>query len=161
MTTLNTPLTVLEIPVPPEWVDYNGHLNVGYYNVAFDKATDALFDRLDIGIDYLTRTNNSFFTLETHVAYLQEVLEGDMLRFEAQILGCDEKRLHAFFSMYHVDGDYLSATSEQMCVHVDLGQRRTAAMAEDVMLRINALFKAQAHLPVPDGAGKSIGMKRR
>ena len=27
-------------PVRPEWIDYNGHMNVAYYVVAFDNATE-------------------------------------------------------------------------------------------------------------------------
>ena len=27
--------------VRPEWIDYNGHMNVAYYVAAFDEATDA------------------------------------------------------------------------------------------------------------------------
>ena len=26
--------------VPPEWIDYNGHMNVAYYTMAFDNALD-------------------------------------------------------------------------------------------------------------------------
>jgi acyl-CoA thioester hydrolase len=39
----------MDIPAPyaaardvvrPEWIDYNGHMNVGYYHVAFDIAAE-------------------------------------------------------------------------------------------------------------------------
>ena len=26
--------------VEPQWIDYNGHLNMAYYNVLFDRAVD-------------------------------------------------------------------------------------------------------------------------
>jgi acyl-CoA thioester hydrolase len=26
--------------VEPAWIDYNGHLNMAYYNVLFDRAVD-------------------------------------------------------------------------------------------------------------------------
>jgi acyl-CoA thioesterase FadM len=29
--------------VRPEWIDNNGHMNMGYYLVVFDFATDAFF----------------------------------------------------------------------------------------------------------------------
>ena len=32
--------------VLPEWIDYNGHMNLAYYTVLFDQATDLLFDGL-------------------------------------------------------------------------------------------------------------------
>ena len=36
------PLDVHASTVLPEWVDWNGHMNVGLYVVAFDKATGKL-----------------------------------------------------------------------------------------------------------------------
>ena len=30
--------------VPPEWIDYNGHLNMSYYMVLFDQCVDAAFE---------------------------------------------------------------------------------------------------------------------
>ena len=26
--------------IEPQWIDYNGHLNMAYYNVMFDRAID-------------------------------------------------------------------------------------------------------------------------
>ena len=30
--------------VLPEWIDHNGHMNLAYYVLAFDLATDEFFD---------------------------------------------------------------------------------------------------------------------
>ena len=30
--------------VPPEWIDYNGHMNVAYYTMAFDQAADEILE---------------------------------------------------------------------------------------------------------------------
>ena len=35
--------------VPPEWIDANGHMNLAYYVVLFDQATDLLYDELGVG----------------------------------------------------------------------------------------------------------------
>ena len=32
--------------VEPAWIDYNGHLNMAYYNVLFDRAVDEVFELL-------------------------------------------------------------------------------------------------------------------
>ena len=32
--------------VEPAWIDYNGHLNMAYYNVLFDRAVDEAFELL-------------------------------------------------------------------------------------------------------------------
>ena len=36
--------------VEDQWIDYNGHMNVAYYVLAFDNATDAFLDY--IGLDH-------------------------------------------------------------------------------------------------------------
>ena len=53
----------------PSWLDYNGHLNMAYYHVLFDKAVDQVFDQLGCGPGYLAARNMSFFTAETPVSY--------------------------------------------------------------------------------------------
>jgi len=155
------PMDILTAKVLPEWIDYNGHMNVGYYNVAFDKATDGLFDYLDMGIDYVQRENKSFFTLQTNVHYIGEVHEGANLRYTVQLIGFDRKRIHAYFEMFNVDEGFLSATSEQMCAHVDLGARRTAEMPDDLFARVEALWEQQKDLPWPARAGKGMEMRNR
>ncbi len=155
------PLEIHREKVQPEWIDYNGHMNVAYYVLAFDHATDRMLDLLDLGLEYVKRENKSFFVLETHVAYLQEVKRGDPLRFTVQLLDYDAKRLHYFLEMGHADEGFLAATSEIIGVHVDLDLRRSAAMPAIVQKRLALLAAAQKGLPVPDKAGASIGIRRK
>ena len=35
--------------VEPQWIDYNGHLNMAYYNVLFDRAVDEVYELLGLG----------------------------------------------------------------------------------------------------------------
>ena len=37
--------------VEPGWIDYNGHLNMAYYNVLFDRAVDEVYELLGLGLD--------------------------------------------------------------------------------------------------------------
>ena len=39
--------------VEPAWIDYNGHLNMAYYNVLFDRAVDEAYELLGCGLAYL------------------------------------------------------------------------------------------------------------
>ena len=47
--TIEAPLQIHKGTVLPEWIDYNGHMNVAFYMLAFDQATDAFFDYLGMG----------------------------------------------------------------------------------------------------------------
>ena len=40
----STPIILPEQKVLKEWLDYNGHMNVAYYTLAFDKALDFFFE---------------------------------------------------------------------------------------------------------------------
>ena len=142
------------------WIDFNGHLNMAYYNVLFDKGTDDAYDRLGIGADYVTQRNGSVFTLEVHVSYLSELALNDPVRVTFQLLDCDAKRLHFIQLMYHATDGYLAATSEQLALHVDMATRRSAPFPDDLVAGIEALREAHRALPKPDQAGATIGIRR-
>ena len=144
--------------IEPQWIDYNGHLNMAYYNVMFDRAIDELWLVLGIGPDYKKSRNNSTFTAECHVRYLREIHLGDPVQISVFLLGADEKRLHTFQEMRHATEGWLSATSENLTMHVDMGLRKTAPFPSDVRATIDGVVRAHALLPRPDGVGRSVGM---
>src|SRR5262245_65164710 len=90
--------------VLPEWIDYNGHMNLAYYTVLFDQATDILFDELGLGLDYRRDRQLGTFVAETHNLYERELLVRAEVRVVTQILGLDDKRLHLGHEMFALDG---------------------------------------------------------
>src|ERR1700750_1104437 len=81
--------------VEPAWIDYNGHLNMAYYNVLFDRAVDEGFELLGRAADDHKR-GFAPATAEVHVRYVRELHEGDPVRVTFQLLGYDAKRMHYF-----------------------------------------------------------------
>ena len=146
--------------IPAEWIDYNGHLNVGYYAVAFDRATDALLDHLDLGVGYRRRTNHSVFILEAHVTFQREVSENDVVRFATRVLDADGKRLHVFHAMYHRDDGWLSATAELLALHVSMEARRSAPIPESHRAAIDDLAALSSAQAWPEQCGRVIGIRR-
>ena len=147
--------------VPSAWIDYSGHMNIGYYQLAFEYAASDFFQHLDLSGPYRTRTNHAQFALESHINFLREVVEGDTLHFTGQLLGYDAKRTRAFFSMHNVDKGYLAATNEVMYLHIDLSQRRSVPYKPETVARLEAMTVAQANLPRPAQAGRSIGFPEK
>lgn len=147
--------------VEPTWIDANGHMNMAFYLKAFDEALDEVYDRLGVGGEYLEREGGSTFTLEAHVNYLREVLEGDPLRIAWQLLDFDPKRIHFFMTMHHDREGYLAATTEQLSIHVDLASRRSAPMPAGLLARLEAVRGTHGALPRPEQAGGSVGIRRR
>jgi acyl-CoA thioester hydrolase len=162
-----TPAAMIEAPfrryratVPPDWIDYNGHMNVAFYVLAFDKATDVLFDALGLGVDYVKATNQSSFTLEAHIAYERELKLGDPLMVASLIVAADRKRLHLFQEMFHATEGYRAATFETLNIHVDLGQRRSAPFPSGLQARLDAAAMSHAGLPRPASLGRGISMRK-
>jgi acyl-CoA thioester hydrolase len=146
--------------VEPQWIDYNGHLNMAYYNVLFDRAVDEVYEALGIGLDYLKQTHHSTFTAEVHVRYLRELHENDPVQVTFQLLDFDEKRIHYFEQLLHAEEGWLSATSENMTLHVDMAVKKVAPFPDEVMRNLARMKEAHAHLPRPAAAGRSIKMPR-
>lgn len=158
---LFAPFVSSVMSVERAWVDYNGHLNMAYYNVLFDRAVDEVYELLGIGEAYLSAERCSLFTAEVHVRYLRELHVGDPVRVTLQLLGFDAKRLHYFERLHHATEGWVSATSENMALHVDMEARKTRPFPESVMARLTAAATAHAALPPPDGAGRRIAMPAR
>jgi acyl-CoA thioester hydrolase len=154
------PLTLHRDVVRPEWIDYNGHMNVAYYVLAFDRATDAVLDRVGAGKGYAEAEGRSFFVVEMHVNYLREVGSGAPLSFETTVLGSDAKRVHLFHAMRHGTEGWVAATNELMLVHVDMAARRSVPMPAPLAAEVESLASAHAGLPRPEQAGRAVGLPR-
>jgi acyl-CoA thioester hydrolase len=142
--------------VLPQWIDYNGHMNVAYYLLAFDQATDAFFDFLHLDAAHRAASGGSTFAGDIHLTYQREVTEGAPLRFTTQLLGYDDKRIRFFSRMYHAEEDFLAATMECLALYVDMSRRRVSRIPDDIAGRLAAVFAAHRGLPLPPEAGRVI-----
>ncbi|MFT6772716.1 MAG: acyl-CoA thioester hydrolase [Paracoccaceae bacterium] len=147
--------------VPIEWIDYNGHMNVSYYTMAFDKAADEVYDNiLLIGAEYARVQRMGPYVIQQHIHYLGELLRGDEFTCAFRILDCDDKRLHTWCDLIRVADGRIAASAEAMVMNVDLEERRSAPYPAWARARVAALALAQAELPVPVRVGALIGIRR-
>lgn len=153
------PLELYTDVVRPEWIDYNGHMNVAYYVLAFDYATDALWDYLGLNDSYRDTSGQSTFAAEEHVTYKKEVKEGDPLRFSCQLIAWDAKRIHHFHRMYHAQEGYLAATIESISLCVDLQSRRVTEFGTEIQTNLSELMAVHHALPKPEQLGSVIEVK--
>jgi carnitine 3-dehydrogenase len=151
------PLRLHEAVVDPSWVDYNGHMTEARYGVEFGHATDAFLRHVGLDAEYLDG-GHSAYTVETHIRYLREVAAFEPLAVETQVLGADSKRLHLFHTLVRRPSGETLATGEHLLLHVDTVQGRSTPWREPVAGRVAAAAAAHAELPVPEGAGRAIGM---
>jgi acyl-CoA thioester hydrolase len=143
-----------------QWIDYNGHFNMAYYGVLFDRAADQMFAALGLGPDYVKATNNSFFTLETHCSYLHEVQATDVVTIESHIIDHDHKRVH-YVQQMRLPNTTVACILEVMVSHVDLTTHKTSNFPTDVKARIDAMAAAHKGLSVPVQVGRTIGIPRK
>jgi acyl-CoA thioester hydrolase len=156
----NAPFISRVMGIEPDWIDYNGHLNMAFYNVLFDRAADEVFELLGLGPDYARERKLTIYTAELHVCYVQELHLADRVTVTYQLLDHDEKRIRAYEEIRHVDG-WLAATAESLSLHVDMTGPRVAPFPADVQALLDNLAAAHADLVMPERAGRSIGIRRK
>jgi acyl-CoA thioester hydrolase len=130
---------------------------MAYYNVLFDRAVDEVFELLGCGAEYV-KTGFSTFTAEVHVRYLRELHAGDPVRVTFQLLDYDTKRMHYFEQLLHAEEGWVSATSENMSLHVDMNAKKVAQFPPSVARRLVQMKAAHSQLPVPEAAGRRVAM---
>ena len=153
---IEAPLDRYRGVVRPDWIDYNGHMNVAFYLMAFDHATDVFFDALGLTDDLRERTGSSTFAGELHITYKRELKEADPLRITTQLLAFDEKRMRFFHQMYHAEAGFLAATMENLALSVDLSVRRVSAFPPEILENLRTMQAVHDVLALPEEAGRTI-----
>ena len=155
------PIRTATRTVLPEWIDYNGHMNVAYYILAIDTSLDEAFDGLGIGVALVKSHRMGPMALGSQIHYLDEMFEGQRFNCDLQILDADHKRMHMFVTMNNLDKGTVAATYESLSMNVDLEARKSANYPDEVLPTIMALKEAHAGLPRPELAGAKIGIRRK
>ncbi|MEM0953724.1 MAG: thioesterase family protein [Pseudomonadota bacterium] len=147
--------------VRPDWIDYNGHMNMGFYLVAFDHvATDGYMDYLDLGLEHLQTEQKSTFSLSANIDFIAELMEGAPLRFTTQLVDYDHKRLHFYHCLYHGEAGFLAATNENLGMYIDMNTRRSTSFNDAQMERFQQELDRGAELGTPEGVGRRLGIRR-
>ena len=153
------PFKSSEMAIEPDWIDYNGHLNMAFYHVLFDRGIDEAFLTLGLGPDYVVERTASFFTVEAHVCYLRELALDDPVYVRLRLLGFDDKRAHVFEELVHAREGWTSATLEQISLHVDMAAKRASPWPEDIRENLAAMRAAHADLEMPPQIGRVMKVK--
>ena len=155
---LSKPIRTVARQVPPDWTDYNRHMNESRYGQLFSDASDALMRLIGADADYIAG-GLSYFTAEGHIRFLNEVGALEPVYVETQVLEGAGKKMHLFHRLHRGDGRLL-ATGEYMLIHVSLATRTACEPAPAVAAKLAEIAAAHAKLPKPDGVGRAVGQKR-
>lgn len=144
-----------------QWIDYNGHMNVAYYTLAFDTAVDGyLEDVLGIGPSFVAASGQGPYALQAHYHYLKELHRGEAFFVRIYLADADSKRLHMVAEMVHAESGAVAAVQETVMLNVDLTTRRSAPYPDWAQARIRALLEANRSVRLPECAGRPIGLRR-
>ena len=113
------PFVSSTMQVEPAWIDYNGHMNMAYFHVLFDRAVEEAFG-LSASGRTIGRSAKLIFAAEIHTLYKRELTANDPVRVTLQLIDYDEKRLHFYHGVRHAGEGWVAATCEQLALHVDM-----------------------------------------
>ena len=151
------PFVSSTMEVSPAWIDYNGHMNMAYFHVLFDRALDEALELLGLGEDYLEEREGSYFVAETHTLYKRELRARDPVRVTLQLLDVDDKR-HLYMELRHAQEGWISATTESLGLHMDMRVRKVAPFPADIQANIAVMKASHARLARPPAVGRVMGL---
>ena len=124
-----------------DWIDYNGHMNVTYYLLIFDKyGADNLNTIFKMGEHSAKTTSMSTMMVETNITYNQELKLDDEVDVNLLYFDHDKKRLQYKFEMIHRSKKYLASTFEALALYVDLDSRKVKEFEEEKVKIMDAFI---------------------
>lgn len=151
------PIIALEKIIPADWTDYNGHTNDARYGQLASEAGDNFLRSIGLNEQYLANTG-TFFTVESHVRFLDQTHAGDKVRVTLRIVSFDAKRLHLWTEIVRDDG-VVAATAEYLLLHVDAVTQKSVPMSPAMLETVTRIGLAHATLTAPAGIGRKVGDK--
>ena len=157
----NTPIILSEKMVLKEWIDYNGHMNVAFYTLAFDNSLDEFLENvLGIGETHAFYDQQGPFVLQSHYHYLNEMNLDEKFNVRLLVVDCDEKRMHLCLDIFSAKQKKIIAVSETVLINVNLAIRKTEKYPSWAYDRIIKLKRTHENANFPSVLGNSIGLKK-
>jgi acyl-CoA thioester hydrolase len=145
--------------VLPEWIDYNDHMNVAYYTLAFDEALDDFLNEMGIGEMYVKSSQNGPYALQANYHYLNELLEGEEFRVRIFLVDVSDKCFHSAMELFNEKDLSVCAVCEQITMNVDLKIRKANNYPDWVKKKFDMMLSSQKDKQLPAQIGKLIGLR--
>ncbi len=143
--------------VKKEWIDYNGHMNVAYYTLAFDNSLDDFLETiLEIGPTFVNKEKQGPYSLQANYHYLDELILGEKFFVKIYIIDSDKKKVHIVLEMIEFKTKRQVAVCETLLINVDLNIRKSVNYGPDVIKKIEQYEATCSEIQLPLQIGKSI-----
>lgn len=140
---------LMQQTVPPEWEDFNGHVNIQFYMTLYEKGGWPMVTKLGMDEAYFRDRRRGLFDLEHHIVYVSELHVGDRVSMYARLVDRTDKRFHGFMFIVNDSRDQLASTLEFVTSGADLEKRRTAPFPDDVAARLDVMIEEHRGLSWP------------
>tara|TARA_B100001175_G_scaffold286779_1_gene268740 strand:+ start:633 stop:1100 length:468 start_codon:yes stop_codon:yes gene_type:complete len=117
-----------------DWTDYNGHMNLAFYILVFDKGAEKILSKFKMGEQSAKITKKSTMAVESHTTYNNEVKENEEVDIFISYFNHDKKRLHYKLEMYEKSKNILSATTEVLSLYMDLNIRKVVEFENEKVM---------------------------
>ena len=124
-----------------DWTDYNGHMNLAFYILVFDKGAEEILSKFKMGEQSAKTTKKSTMAVESHTTYNNEVKENEEVDVYLSYFDHDKKRLHYKLEMYDKSKNILSATTEVLSLYIDLNIRKVAEFENEKVMIMDQFIK--------------------
>ena len=151
------PIVAMERVIPADWTDYNGHTNDSRYSQLSSEASDCFFRSIGFTDAYLA-SGRTFYTVESHIRFLDQTHQGDKVKVMVRVASYDDKRIHLWTEIVRADG-VVAATGEHLFLHVDTASGKSSPMGSEMLAKLRPIGDAHAALPAPVGIGRRVGEK--
>ena len=143
--------------VKKEWIDYNGHMNVAYYTLAFDHSLDDFLETiLEIGPTFVKKEKQGPYSLQSNYHYLDELRLGDKFFSKIYIIDSDKKKVHIVLEMIDFKTKRQVAVCETLLINVDLNIRKSVNYGDHVIKKIEQYQAKCSEIQLPLQIGKNI-----
>jgi len=158
---MESPIRTSIQTVKPEWCDYNGHMNVAFYTLAFENAAFEAQEVIDFGERYVKEDEKSIFTSKATYSFLQELSQGEPLYIDYWIIDYAPKLIHVLMEMYHAEKQFMAAHTEQMMININMRERCSEIITEEKLAMLEQYKLAAYAHERPKGIGDAIGIKKK
>ena len=124
-----------------DWTDYNGHMNLAFYILVFDKGAEEILSKFKMGEQSAKTTKKSTMAVESHTTYNNEVKENEEVDVHLSYFNHDKKRLHYKLEMYEKSKNIISATTEVLSLYIDLNIRKVAEFENEKVMIMDQFIK--------------------
>ncbi|MFL2812690.1 MAG: thioesterase family protein [Paracoccaceae bacterium] len=143
--------------VKKEWIDYNGHMNVAYYTLAFDHSLDDFLETiLEIGPTFVKKEKQGPYSLQSNYHYLDELRLGDKFFSKIYIIDSDKKKVHIVLEMMDFKTKRQVAVCETLLINVDLNIRKSVNYGDHVIKKIEQYQAKCSEVKLPLQVGKNL-----